>query len=52
MIDNIASKLKESKNIHLAYKVGTMIETPRACIISEYLADISDFFSFGTNDLT
>ena len=34
------------------YTVGTMIELPRACIISEQLAHQADFFSFGTNDLT
>ena len=33
-------------------KIGTMIETPRACIQAEAIAEYSDFFSFGTNDLT
>ena len=32
--------------------MGTMIETPRACLISDELAKHCDFFSFGTNDLT
>ena len=32
--------------------MGTMIETPRACLISDELAKYCDFFSFGTNDLT
>ena len=36
----------------LGVKIGTMIETPRACIISEEIAEHADFFSFGTNDLT
>ena len=34
------------------YKVGTMIEMPRACIIADKIAKHADFFSFGTNDLT
>lgn len=45
------------KEIHLyktefAYKVGTMIEIPRACLIADKIAKHADFFSFGTNDLT
>ncbi len=34
------------------YKIGTMIETPRACIIAGQLGEEAEFFSFGTNDLT
>ena len=36
----------------LKYKVGTMIETPRACTVADEIAKVADFFSFGTNDLT
>jgi pyruvate,orthophosphate dikinase len=36
----------------LRYLVGTMIETPRAAITSEEVAEVAEFFSFGTNDLT
>jgi pyruvate,orthophosphate dikinase len=36
--------------LHLT--VGTMIELPRACFIADRIADVADFFSFGTNDLT
>jgi len=36
----------------LDYKIGTMIEVPRACMIAGQLAKEADFFSFGTNDLT
>lgn len=41
-----------SSGTDLKYKVGTMIETPRACTTADEIAGISDFFSFGTNDLT
>ncbi|MBV8080884.1 MAG: pyruvate, phosphate dikinase, partial [Actinobacteria bacterium] len=34
------------------YRIGTMIELPRACVIADDLAGIAEFFSFGTNDLT
>ena len=33
-------------------KIGTMIEIPRACLVADEIAQVADFFSFGTNDLT
>ena len=43
--------LAEAK-VELHYLVGTMIETPRAAIVADRIADVAEFFSFGTNDLT
>ncbi|MBD66402.1 MAG: pyruvate, phosphate dikinase [Halobacteriovoraceae bacterium] len=43
--------LKE-KNTELKYKIGTMLELPRACITADEVAKHAEFFSFGTNDLT
>jgi pyruvate,orthophosphate dikinase len=41
-----------SANVDLPYLVGTMIETPRAALVADRIADVAEFFSFGTNDLT
>ena len=38
--------------VKLHYTVGTMIETPRAALVADRIADVAEFFSFGTNDLT
>jgi pyruvate,orthophosphate dikinase len=38
--------------VNLHYKIGTMIELPRAAITADQMAEYSEFFSFGTNDLT
>lgn len=52
IIDNTAKKLMQQEGMTVDYKVGTMIETPRAAILSQELSEYADFYSFGTNDLT
>lgn len=47
-----ADKLISESGSKLTYKVGTMIEIPRACLTADELAKEAEFFSFGTNDLT
>jgi len=52
IVDEIAIKVMQEKNIEIKYKVGTMVEVPRAAVTSDKLALQAEFFSFGTNDLT
>ena len=47
-----AEKVKAEKNSDIKYKVGTMIEIPRAALLAGEIAEEAEFFSFGTNDLT
>lgn len=51
-LETAITELLVEKNSHLTYKIGTMIEIPRACLTAHEIADTADFFSFGTNDLT
>ena len=50
--DEIVAKLEQEHGKKLNFKFGTMIETVRACTRAWHLADVAEFFSFGTNDLT
>ncbi|MCL1877433.1 MAG: pyruvate, phosphate dikinase, partial [Defluviitaleaceae bacterium] len=53
--DIVAKKAEElvaKAGVKLDYQIGTMIEIPRACLIADDIAGVSEFFSFGTNDLT
>ena len=52
MVDKISAEVFEELGVSVEYKVGTMIELPRAAITADQMAQYSDFFSFGTNDLT
>ncbi len=52
MIEKIATELINQNNVKFTYKVGTMIELPRAALTADEIAKFADFFSFGTNDLT
>lgn len=51
-IEAVAEELFEEEGSRIEYKIGTMIELPRACAQAKSIANEADFFSFGTNDLT
>jgi len=48
----VADDILEREKVEVPYRIGTMIELPRACIVAGELAADAEFFSFGTNDLT
>ncbi|MFH0863351.1 MAG: pyruvate, phosphate dikinase, partial [Candidatus Altiarchaeota archaeon] len=50
IIDDVAAEVM--KELKVPYKVGTMIEIPRAALTAGKVAEVAEFFSFGTNDLT
>ena len=52
LICAVAEEVFAEKGIKVDYLVGTMIEIPRAALVADKIAEIAEFFSFGTNDLT
>jgi pyruvate,orthophosphate dikinase len=52
VIDRAAAQVFAAKGRTLSYHVGTMIELPRAALMAGEIAEVGEFFSFGTNDLT
>jgi pyruvate, orthophosphate dikinase len=51
-VDEIVQTLEAKYKIKLSFKFGTMMEVVRACLQADELAQVAEFFSFGTNDLT
>ena len=52
IIDSTAEQVFSERNDKIDYMVGTMIEVPRAAVTAHQIAEVAEFFSFGTNDLT
>ncbi len=52
IIDAVAEEVFAERNDKIDYMVGTMIEVPRAAVTANQIAEVAEFFSFGTNDLT
>ncbi len=52
IVRNVAKEVFKEKGKKVNYLVGTMIELPRAAVTADEIAEVAEFFSFGTNDLT
>lgn len=52
IVARVADEIIAQKGVKLTYKIGTMIEIPRAALTADEVAKTAEFFSFGTNDLT
>ena len=52
LVESTARQVFAHRGATVAFKIGTMIELPRACLVADKIAAHADFFSFGTNDLT
>ncbi|MBT3616449.1 MAG: pyruvate, phosphate dikinase [Verrucomicrobia bacterium] len=52
IVHRVAKEVSKDKGVKLKYLVGTMIEVPRGALTADEVAEVAEFFSFGTNDLT
>jgi len=52
LVEQVAQQVFQEKGVRVSFKVGTMIEVPRAALTADEIAGVAEFFSFGTNDLT
>ncbi len=52
LVDRVAENVMKKHGVNIPYLVGTMIELPRAALRASEIAELAEFFSFGTNDLT
>ncbi|MFH1285420.1 MAG: pyruvate, phosphate dikinase [Candidatus Micrarchaeota archaeon] len=52
VVENVANRIIKEAGVTLPYTIGTMIEIPRAALTADQIAEVAEFFSFGTNDLT
>ena len=52
IVHRVAKEVSREKGVKLKYLVGTMIEVPRGALTADEIAEVAEFFSFGTNDLT
>ncbi len=52
IVDRVAGEVFATTGVTVEYSTGTMIELPRAAVVADKIAEVGEFFSFGTNDLT
>jgi pyruvate,orthophosphate dikinase len=52
IVQDAAQEVFQAEKLRVPYSIGCMIELPRAALIADDIAEVAEFFSFGTNDLT